>query len=276
MKRKPPEHAHEEGWIVSYADLVTLMMSFFVVLYALKQGGPDQQLETTVAIKEQFGWEPDPLSQEPMDVLGRKRRGIPNAREELNPGNNSDPSKGANGSDSKVETIRAGKEIVTGGKLTFDSGQTALSDTAREDLKQIATRVRGLNNVLMVKGHVSADELSQLIDDPNGMALSFRRATVICDELTKLGIDRRVLRPIACGAFEPIKTGVYDPASLRLNRRAEIYTTDYTASEFFPINTVAPASSQAASAPEPTTSKPAPKPATKPAAAPAHAPAAHH
>ena len=41
-------------WIVSFADLVTLMMSFFVVLYALKQGGEKQQMDTMAAIKATF------------------------------------------------------------------------------------------------------------------------------------------------------------------------------------------------------------------------------
>jgi chemotaxis protein MotB len=240
MKRKPPEHAHEEGWIVSYADLVTLMMSFFVVLYALKQGGPEQQLETTVAIKERFGWEPDPNSDAPIDVLGRLHRGIPNTPFDNHSGNASKPSDGAEGSNAQVTTIRPGHEIVTGTKLTFDKGQTTLSKDARDYLVQIAAKVRGLNNVLMIKGHVSADELPLLADDPNGMALSFRRATAVADELAKLGIDRRVLRPVACGTFEPLKTGAYDPATLKSNRRAEVFTTDYTASDYFQTPTVPP------------------------------------
>ena len=62
-------------------------------------------------------------------------------------------------------------------------------------------------------------------------------------------------RPLACGPYEPLKTGAYDPASLKLNRRVEIFTTENTASDYTPINTVPatekPAPSGAASAAEP-------------------------
>jgi len=242
-KAKAPEPAGESApmWIVSFADLVTLMMSFFVVLYALKQGGAKQQLETTAAIKTGFGWHADPLSDDPLDKIGRRIQGVPDPMADKNPGNAVDASQGADGSSTTVQTIRPGHSIVTGGKLTFDTGKTTLLPEAKEALSQIAAKVRGLNNVLMIKGHVSADELALLVDDPNGMALSFRRATATADELARLGIDRRVLRPVACGSFEPVKTGAYDAASLRMNRRVEVFTTDYTASEYSPVNTVAPA-----------------------------------
>jgi chemotaxis protein MotB len=246
-KAKAPEPAGESApmWIVSFADLVTLMMSFFVVLYALKQGGAAQQLETTAAIKSAFGWKPDMYSENEIDRVGRRRLGIESPPFELIAGNTSKTMQGADGSNANVETIRAGKEIVTGGKLSFDSGQNALSPIAKETLAQIALKLKGLNNVLTVKGHISVDEIPLLPDDPNGMALSYRRAMAVIDELVRLGLNRNVLRPMPCGAYEPLKTGVYDQAGLRLNRRAEVFTSDTTAGEYFPIQTVPPAASSA-------------------------------
>src|SRR5690554_4319664 len=36
-KRKPPEHPIHERWLVSYADFITLLFAFFVVLFAVSQ-----------------------------------------------------------------------------------------------------------------------------------------------------------------------------------------------------------------------------------------------
>lgn len=36
-KRKPEEHVNHERWLVSYADFITLLFAFFVVLYASSQ-----------------------------------------------------------------------------------------------------------------------------------------------------------------------------------------------------------------------------------------------
>src|SRR6202140_3456476 len=35
--RPPPTHANHEPWLVSYADFITLLFAFFVVLYASSQ-----------------------------------------------------------------------------------------------------------------------------------------------------------------------------------------------------------------------------------------------
>jgi flagellar motor protein MotB len=107
----------------------------------------------------------------------------------------------------------------------------------------------------MVKGHVSADELSLRPDDPQGLSLSYQRAMAVIHELVKDGIEERTLRPVACGTFEPLRTGVYDAASLRENRRVEVFTTEATASDFAPTPTVSPDATPAAGAP---TSQPSP------------------
>ena len=147
-------------------------------------------------------------------------------------------ARGVDGHNADVETIRSGKDITTGGKITFAPGEANLDDNGKLTIRKIADLVRGHNNVIMIKGHISADELSLRPDDANGMNLSERRANVVLEELVKLGIKRSIMRPVACGPFEPVKTGVYDPQDLRFNRRVEIFTTDQTDSEYFPTNTV--------------------------------------
>ena len=36
-KKKHPEHVNHERWLVSYADFITLLFAFFVVLFASGQ-----------------------------------------------------------------------------------------------------------------------------------------------------------------------------------------------------------------------------------------------
>lgn len=244
MKKKAaaPEPAGESApmWIVSFADLVTLMMSFFVVLYALKQGGEERQMEVAAAIKATFDPSYVPAQDSPSewDQAIRRAHGLPGPPFANMGGNAPTPTQGATGVHGQVETIRPGKSIVTGGRITFAPGDTALDEDSKATILRLAGLVKGLNNVLMIKGHISADEVSLRPDDRDGMGLSYRRATLVADELARLGVDRRVLRPVACGPFEPVKTGVYDAAGLRQNRRVEVYTTEYTASDYHPVQTV--------------------------------------
>ncbi len=243
-KAAPPEAAGESApaWIVSFADLVTLMMSFFVVLYALKQGGKKQRLQTAAAIKARFGYVPPLNSKSPLDLAVLSYLHRPAPRDAVkHPGRTNRIITGARGLNRRVKTIRTGKEITTGGQITFHRDSSVL--TRRDDLalRRLAAMLRGHSNVLIVKGNVSADELALRPQDRNGMGLSYQRAMAVCNALAKLGIRRRALRPEACGPFEPLHPHAYTAAALRANRRVEIYTTEKTVNEFDPKSYVSAA-----------------------------------
>src|SRR5271170_7612102 len=63
-------------WIFTFADLVMLMMGFFVILWVLKppagkQGEGDaaaHMVEVEAAIRGAFGHIPDPMSKDPIDI----------------------------------------------------------------------------------------------------------------------------------------------------------------------------------------------------------------
>src|SRR5436309_12874810 len=87
-KCKKSEECEEcPEWIFTFADLVMLMMGFFVILWVLKppagkDGEPRQALPVNVVgdIRSAFGYIPEPNCNDPVDVYlrgiyGKKRRG---------------------------------------------------------------------------------------------------------------------------------------------------------------------------------------------------------
>ncbi len=247
-KAAAPEPAGESApmWIVSFADLVTLLMSFFVVLYALKQGGPEQQMDTAAAIAAQFHGDPSPDADPEFAMRVRQFRGIQIPTRDKSMGHSDTPADGADGADPQVTNIRDGKEITSGGSILFDSGSAAITPSAKIVIAKLADIVRGKTNILMIKGHVSADEIALHPEDPQGWTLSYQRPTAVAAELTALGIDRRLLRPVPCGDNEPLKAQVYDAQTLKLNRRVVIYSTESTLSDYSPTNYVPAATIQSA------------------------------
>lgn len=51
-KRKPPEHANHERWLVSYADFITLLFAFFVMMYANSQTDKVKANQISQAFKQ--------------------------------------------------------------------------------------------------------------------------------------------------------------------------------------------------------------------------------
>jgi chemotaxis protein MotB len=54
MKKKPPEHVNHERWLVSYADFITLLFAFFVVLYSSSQVDKRKAGHLAMAIQVAF------------------------------------------------------------------------------------------------------------------------------------------------------------------------------------------------------------------------------
>ncbi len=53
-KKKPPEHVNHERWLVSYADFITLLFAFFVVLFASSQSDKKKQSQLAAAMQTAF------------------------------------------------------------------------------------------------------------------------------------------------------------------------------------------------------------------------------
>jgi chemotaxis protein MotB len=53
-KKKHPEHVNHERWLVSYADFITLLFAFFVVLFASGQSDKAKQKKISAAITAAF------------------------------------------------------------------------------------------------------------------------------------------------------------------------------------------------------------------------------
>ena len=79
MSRRAKKHAHvnHERWLVSYADFITLLFAFFVVLYASSQVDNKKVARFSAAIQGAF--QELGVSQEmlPGRSCGRSRRLLP-------------------------------------------------------------------------------------------------------------------------------------------------------------------------------------------------------
>ena len=63
-RRRTDAHGGQERWLVSYADFITLLFAFFVVLYASSRSDHKKQAQVSMAIDSAFhtlGLFPDPL-----------------------------------------------------------------------------------------------------------------------------------------------------------------------------------------------------------------------
>lgn len=234
---KCKEHECEEcpEWIFTLADLIMCMMGLFVILWVLKPGPKDNAgtldgdwIKVVAAIREQFGYVPDPKSADPVDLhmLAKKLESLDSFKGPGDGGKNKLPRRSPQGIDDDSLTIRPGKLSAVGGKLIFPAGDARLTPETMRLLDQIAEIIRGHRNIVLIKGHASLDDLPDASTPQQRMDLSLRRAQAAADYLTAQRVEPDILRVQGCSTFEPVALGAYTEDAQSRNRRVEVEATD--------------------------------------------------
>jgi chemotaxis protein MotB len=235
--KKQHEEAHAEGWIVSYSDLMTLLMGFFVVLCAMsgpKNAALDPEFADLVAaIRKAFKYVPPADSKDPVDLkllLAKMKNVKGRSGTSGQKGEAVKNNQGTTGRHELVTTVRTGTQTTIGGVVPFEAENTTLSEIANDRIKVIANQIRGHTNVFVVKGHTSRDEEYKLQNSSRDLA--YERASAVIMKLVELGVAREALRAESCRDFEPRKEEAYSEVSRADNRRVEVVATEALVNEY--------------------------------------------
>jgi chemotaxis protein MotB len=185
MKRHAPEHENHERWLVSYADFITLLFAFFVVMFASSQADKSKAKQVSESVKEAL--ENGKFSAAVATMLGRDRHEA--ARPPTNPDRVSrsenlpplPPSSPAAAPKTHpadlaktLEVLKTGLAAeVKGGKIGlklegrglvislqesafFASGDDAVSAASHSILSKIAAEAQKMSNPIRLEGHTDA------------------------------------------------------------------------------------------------------------------------
>jgi flagellar motor protein MotB len=222
-------------WIFTFADLVMLMMGFFVILWVLKPppgksdtpAANEEWLKIVAKIRDAFGYLPDPKSTDPVDqiMLLQKLQQMKPIKGPGDGGQTKLERKGAEGDQPEVLTVRKGSQAIVGSRVLFDIGDATLTAESKRILDQIVLLIKGHRNVMLVKGHTSLDDFPEAADSQQRLDLSIRRAKAVADYLVSRGVEPDILRVLGCSTFEPVAQRAYTPEAKQLNRRVEVEAT---------------------------------------------------
>ena len=208
-KKCPPPGAPE--WVLTYGDMMSLLLTFFIMLYAMST--MDEVKQTTVAesFSQQFGSAaqqiPVPGQQPPANSNKRELKSTGRAkRNDTFMGGN--PVLSPKGDYASVRTIRPKREKITGGVVYFDLGLDELSTEAKESVREIAAQLRGSPHLILVKGHTS---IEPGIFANNLHTLGYNRAMNVRNELIRLGVDGKLIQVMSVGPDEPVPSSLSTP-----------------------------------------------------------------
>lgn len=234
-KCKCPEGVPE--WVVTYGDMMSLLLCFFILLAAFSEIKDDDFEPVLQAIKDYLGVTGGagtaPTEDSPLQSVVARLEQVALHKEKIRTHSNAD-DPGVDGREVTVKRIREGLQFTVGGLISFEPGSAEIKPQAKEALVRVANVIRGHNNKVDIRGHTAGADARASGKFDSSWALSFARAQAVMDELTNATnrIDQRRLRLVGCGDTEPLVSRVYDPAQLAINRRVEVIVTEALMQEF--------------------------------------------
>lgn len=220
-KKREEEHENHERWMVSYADFLTLLFAFFVVMYAISSvnEGKYRVLSDSISLaftnprgnivppvqvvhpiaEKQIRLPGDPAANE--DRKRQAREKMRNVAREV-----SDVLEPLvkSGKVRVLETSR-GISIEINDSILFNPGQALLSPPAVEAMRAIAVVIAPGDFPVTIEGHTDNVPINTQ-QFPSNWELSAVRATTVLRLFNQTGVAAGRLTAIGYGDQRPVET----------------------------------------------------------------------
>jgi chemotaxis protein MotB len=144
-------HVNHERWMVSYADFVTLLFAFFVVMFATANSDKSKAAAMSEAVKEALSQSPRkaPPSAGQAPAANCKDREFKNPMKVLQEQLKEQIQKG------EVEIFMEPRGLTISFKqaAVFDSGEADVKPTAIPAVTKVADAILALDNQIRLEGH---------------------------------------------------------------------------------------------------------------------------
>lgn len=218
-----------DRYLITYADLITLLLGLFVILYATSQVDAEKFQEFSAAFSEYFKAKDDKVIQGGDGVLEGHRKGVPEPiLLPMNQRNIDEISKQTEKALAEliekgdIELIQSddGLRILMSEKLLFQSAKAVIGKDGLTAIDSIANILKDAGQIIMIDGHTDSDDIKTFQYESN-WHLSVARATNVAYRLIRYGVPEYNMIIRGFGAQRPIDDNTTVEGKSR-NRRVEI------------------------------------------------------
>jgi chemotaxis protein MotB len=244
-RHKHEDHLNHEAWAIPYGDLITLLLAFFVVMYAMSsvnegkyrvlsdslvaafQGAP-RTMEPIQVGDKQSGPGIEPVVnvvQQPM-IEGQPRHSLQPIAMAQNSSLSTPAADAAQERDELASVAREVEEAMSDlierelivvrrhgtwveveirTDILFPSGVATLSQPAEQVLMQLAETLKPFPNSIRVEGHTDNRPISTSAF-PSNWELSSARAASVVHLFTRAGMDPARLAVVGLGENRPVQS----------------------------------------------------------------------
>ena len=242
-RRREEEHENHERWLVSYADFITLLFAFFVVMYAISSVNEGKYKVLSNSLTNAFknttgqpGGQPIATIQgapllpvkpiaKPDKLPDQKKAEEKKSEQRQKMRNVADDIKNvlqpliAQGKVKLLETSR-GVTVEINDSILFPAGQARLQPASVSAMQAIAQVLADSDFPITIEGHTDNIPIATA-QFPSNWELSAMRATTVLRLFNEGGVGAERLTAIGYGETRPLETNTTLEGRAR-NRRVSI------------------------------------------------------
>jgi len=225
-RKKHEEHTNLERWLVSYADFITLLFAFFVVMYSISSVNDGKYRVLSDSLQQVFESQGSSLNviefENPLTTPNKPEQQpqlielpIPEEAPPISEEEERNPTLeeiAENVSQEVDELIQNGLvainqnenwlEIEIKSSILFDSGGATLSEDAEDVLASLATIIKTYENFIQVEGFTDNRPINTA-RFPSNWELSSARAASVVHLFEDEGVNPEKMQAIGYGEFRP-------------------------------------------------------------------------
>lgn len=229
-KKKGSDEGGVPGWVVTFGDMMSLLLCFFVLLLSFSVISEEEFTQAAASIRSAFGLLPLQMAIVPIEMQ-------PEAGHESHKERSEDAENVARRIRQRLQKLGMQRDIEVsydrdGGikislpdTVLFDSGQAQLVPEAYPVLNEMAALLGDIaaGAFIEVRGHTDDRPVASTNQFRDNFDLSYQRAYSVARQLSVAGsIPQDQLEIVAVGAAEPIATNTTE-AGRSANRRVDIH-----------------------------------------------------
>jgi chemotaxis protein MotB len=227
-RKEEPEKENSERWLLTYSDMITLLMALFIVLYSMSNVDQAKYEQLSEGLQQAFeggdfgifekksgGGGIYEGVQKPAVPANKKSGGVTDSKKldhikSLIQGNNIEATESADG-----------LTITMYDSLYFTPGNSQLSDEGYNALRSFVPALLEMSNKIRVSGYTDSLPVPQGSSYSSNWELSAARALSVMNALLDFGVPENKLSISAFGDTQPLR-GNDTPEGRAYNNRVEI------------------------------------------------------
>lgn len=222
-KKRKPDDINTNAWMDTYADTITLLLTFFILLYSMSSTDNEKLKVIAAALKGEITGIPTKLEDTPdaLEEILEQGIGVKSPYDALVEQVQDIINESGLTESIKIREEDTGVVLQLSESILFDTGRADLKSESTQVLDIISKLIPSIQNDIMVQGHTDNVPINSSTYKSNWELSTQRAVCVVKYFIENKGLDPTRFSATGYGEYKPLVDNI-TAENRAINRRVDI------------------------------------------------------